>query len=287
MPAGVTLDKPVQLLFIASGERETWITHPRIFVELAAGAQLELLESYIGLADNCYFTNVTSHYELAADSQLAHTRLQHESQNAFHLAHTICRQAKNSEFRSNSLACGGRLARHEMTDHLLGDNAHSKLAGVFWTQGKQHIEERVHLMHEQAHANSDVDYRGILDEAGRGVFNGKITVAEQAQKTQADLNNKNLLLSDSAEIDTKPELEIYADDVKCSHGATVGQLNEDAWFSLRSRGIPKQAARNMLIQAFAHAAPAQIDNPAIAVLWQDVLQHAGQTLGLEDTQSDG
>ena len=271
LDAGVALDKPLQILFVASPRPDNWIANTRIVLDLGAQAQLTLLEQHIGLGDNCYFNNITSRMNLGSASSLRWTRLQSESQAAYHLAQTHCQLAPKAQLLAHSLSCGGRLARHEVSCDMQ-EASRAQLSGVFWTQSGQHLEERVLMNHQMPSATCKLDYRGIIDGTSRGVFNGKIKVEQAAQKTLAELNNKNLLLSATAEIDTKPELEIDADDVRVSHGATVGQLDAEALFSLRSRGIGKDRARKLLIRAFAQALPLSKVLPAIKILWEDELQ---------------
>jgi Fe-S cluster assembly protein SufD len=182
---------------------------------------------------------------------LEHYRLQQEGVNGFHVGCTVVRQERDSRFSSHSLSLGAALSRHDLDVQLAGEGAGAVLDGLYLCGGSQHIDNHVRVDHLKPRTTSEQTYRGVLDGRARAVFNGKVVVHREAPKTDARQSNANLLLSDEAEVDTKPELEIYADDVKCSHGATVGRLDPDMLFYLRSRAIPETVARSLLIYAFA------------------------------------
>ncbi len=266
--AETVVDKPVQLLFVASGARDAWVTCPRVLVQLAPRAQLRLCEHYVGLAENSYFTNSVTQLRVAADAQLHYYRLQQESMQAWHVATTELRQAKTSQVFAYSANLGASLAHHTMAVQLAEPEAYITLHGLYHARARQQLATQVLIEHAAPSTTSKVNYRGIADDRGRGAFGGKIHVQPQAQRTDAQLSNKNLLLSAHAEIDTKPELEIFADDVRCSHGATVGQLDEEAWFYLRSRGLADETARSILVYAFARDIVSTMTEPALVQLWQ-------------------
>jgi len=240
---------PIHLLFIAT--REDVISHPRVLVVAEAGSQTTVIESYSSLFDGCYFTNALTEIALMEDAQVDHYKLQEESTKAFHVATLQVHQDRDSRFASHSISFGGQLARNDINIVLDAEGAGCTLNGLFMVSGRQHVDYHTRVDHAKPNGSSEEVYKGILDGRARGVFNGRVTVHPGAQKTDAQQSNKNLLLSRDAEIDTKPELEIYADDVKCAHGATVGQLDEHALFYLRSRGIGESQARGLLTYGFA------------------------------------
>jgi Fe-S cluster assembly protein SufD len=241
--------QPIHLLFIAT--REGVVSHPRILVVAEAGSQTAVVESYGSLCDGCYFTNALTEIALMEEAQVDHYKLQNESTKAFHVATLQVHQDRDSRFASHSISFGGQLVRNDINVVLDAEGAACRLNGLFMVGGRQHVDYHTRVDHAKANASSEEVYKGILDGRSRGVFNGRVKVHPHAQKTDAHQSNDNLLLSRDAEIDTKPELEIYADDVKCSHGATVGQLDEQSLFYLRSRGIGEDQARGLLTYGFA------------------------------------
>ena len=241
--------KPIHLLFIAT--REDVVSHPRVLVVAEAGSQTTVIESYSCLFDGCYFTNALTEIVLMEDARVDHYKLQQESTRAFHVATLQVHQDRDSRFASHSVSFGGQLARNDINIVLDAEGAGCTLNGLFMVGGRQHVDYHTRVDHAKPNGSSEEVYKGILDGRARGVFNGRVIVHPDAQKTDARQSNKNLLLSRNAEIDTKPELEIYADDVKCAHGATVGQLDEQALFYLRSRGIGEDHARGLLTYGFA------------------------------------
>jgi Fe-S cluster assembly protein SufD len=241
--------RPIHLLFIAT--REDVISHPRILIVAEAGSRTRVIESYGCLFDGCYFTNALTEIALMEDARVDHYKLQKESTKAFHVATLQVHQDRDSRFASHSLSFGGRLVRNDINVVLDAEGAACTLNGLFMVGGRQHVDYHTRVDHAKANGRSEEVYKGILDGRARGVFNGRVKVHPDAQKTDARQSNHNLLLSRNAEIDTKPELEIYADDVKCSHGATVGQLDEQSLFYLRSRGIGEIQARGLLTYGFA------------------------------------
>ena len=241
--------QPIHLLFLATSENV--IAHPRILVVAEAGSQTTVVESYASLFDGCYFTNALTEIVLMDEAQVDHYKLQEESTAAFHIATLQVRQNRDSRFASHSISFGGQLVRNDINVLLDAEGAGCTLNGLFMAGGRQHMDYHTRVDHAKANGTSQEFYKGILDGRARGVFNGRVKVHPDAQKTDAHQSNNNLLLSRDAEIDTKPELEIYADDVKCSHGATVGQLDEQTLYYLRSRGIGEKQARGLLTYGFA------------------------------------
>ena len=263
---------PIHLLFIAT--REGVVAHPRILVIAEAGSQTTVVESYTSLIDGCYFTNALTEIALMEEAQVDHYKLQQESTKAFHVATLQVQQGRDSRFASHSISFGGQLVRNDINVLLDGEGAGCTLNGLFMAGGRQHVDYHTRIDHAKANGTSEEVYKGILDGRARGVFNGRVKVHPDAQKTDAHQSNKNLLLSRDAEIDTKPELEIYADDVKCSHGATVGQLDEQTIYYLRSRGIGESQARDLLTYGFAKDILDRIDlAPMREKLTRELLQH--------------
>jgi Fe-S cluster assembly protein SufD len=252
IPRGKVIDEPIELLFVATRAGEGSVTHPRNLIVLGADSQATLLESYLSLEEEVYFTNAVTEIVLGENSAADHYKLQRESAEAFHIATTQIHQARSSRFSSHYISLGGALVRNEVNAVLDAEGCECTLNGLYLASDQQHVDNHTVIDHAKPHCTSHELYKGILDGKAHGVFNGKIFVRQDAQKTDAKQTNQTLLLSDSAVINTKPQLEIYADDVKCTHGATIGQLQDEALFYLRSRGLGPDAARNLLIFAFAN-----------------------------------
>jgi Fe-S cluster assembly protein SufD len=224
------------------------MAHPRNIFIFEPGAQGSIIESYVG--EGTYFHNAVTEIVVGEGAMVEHVKLQRESLDAFHISTIQILQARRSVFASRSIALGGALARTEI-NAVLDEGSECTLNGLYIVDGQRHVDTRTTIDHAKPHANSHELYKGILDGRSSAVFNGKIIVRKDAQKTDAKQTNKNLVLSEDATINTKPQLEIFADDVRCTHGATVGQLDADSIFYLRSRGIGAEDARAMLIEAFA------------------------------------
>jgi len=251
LPKGKTLESPIHLVFISVAHEAGVASHPRNVLIAEAGSRATVLESYVSLADAPYFTNAVTELVLGEGAVVEHCKFQDESANAFHIASIHAQLGRRCDLISHSLALGARLSRNNIRTNLAGEGVECVLNGLYLTGGDQLADHHMIVEHAQPHCNSHEYYNGILDGRSKGVFHGRILVRPAAQKTDAKQTNKNLLLSEDATVDTKPQLEIYADDVKCTHGATVGQLNEESIFYLRSRGIGELTARRMIIHAFA------------------------------------
>jgi len=246
---GARPQTPVEMLFISTGMTESV---PRNIVIAGADSKATVIERYVSLHDqDAAFTNSVTEIELRAHAQLDYHLIQAQSAAAHHVCGVWARQARGSRFSCRTVTVGGKLVRNDLGAELAGENAHCDLFGLYATAGAQHVDNHTTVHHAAAHCTSCEIYKGVLAQRSRAVFRGRIVVAPGAQKTDATQTNNNLLLSRGAEIDTKPQLEIYADDVKCAHGATVGQLDADALFYLRARGIDEAEARRMLTFAFA------------------------------------
>ena len=236
----------VHLLFIGS---DGFQAHPRNLVVAGRGAQISFVETYVG--SGTYFTNAVIEIVAGEGAVVDHTRLECESVEAFHVGTVQIHQERSSAVTSRSISVGGRLVRNDVTVALAGEGASLVLDGLFVTAGTQHVDNHTLIDHVVPHCESVELYKGVLDGSSRGIFDGKIIVRPDAQKTVSRQTNKNLLLSDTAIVDSKPTLEIFNDDVKCNHGSTIGQLEEEPLFYLRSRGIGEKEARDMLVYAFA------------------------------------
>jgi Fe-S cluster assembly protein SufD len=250
--AGLDLDRPVHLLFLTTPEAAGTVIHPRNLIVIERGARASVIESYVTLATGqSYWTNVVTEVALAEGAWLEHTRIQRESERAYQIGLTHVDQQRDSHYRSFSLAMGGALARHNLHVRLNDENVETLMYGLYLTRGEQVVDNHTAIYHDHPNCRSWEVYKGVLDDRSRAVFNGKVFVQPEAQKTDAKQTNRNLLRSDHARVDTKPQLEIFADDVKCTHGATVGRLDDVARFYARSRGIPADAAERLLTYAFA------------------------------------
>ncbi|WP_227370180.1 Fe-S cluster assembly protein SufD [Halomonas sp. M20] len=249
--SGVVVEKPIVLQFYSRANAQPVMSHPRVLIEAGARSQATIIEHYVGEAEAANFTNVVSEVLLERGAILSHYILQEGSLQDAHVASLHIDQGRDSRFTSFNINLGGALVRNDLVADLNAEGAEANYFGLFFAQGRQHVDNHTLVNHNAPHTFSNENYKGILGDRARGVFNGKVIVKRDSQKIEAHQSNANLLLSDRAEIDTKPELEIYADDVKCSHGATTGQLDEEAVFALRTRGIDEQTARGLLTLAFA------------------------------------
>ncbi|MBB3209984.1 Fe-S cluster assembly protein SufD [Rhodopirellula rubra] len=262
IPEGVVLDRPIHLIFLSVESGQT-VCHPRNLIRLGKGSRAAVIESYLGREGEGYFTNAITQIELDKSADLDHHKLQHEQTDSLHVASTHIDQKDSSEFRSHYFSFGSLMARNEINCMLDGGEIVATLNGLYMPTGEQLMDCRTRIDHAKPNCNTYELYKGILDDHAKGVFNGKIFVHQDAQKTDAKQSNQALLLSDDAVVNTKPQLEIYADDVKCTHGATIGELDENALYYLRSRGVSKDLARKMLIFAFANDVVQGVEIPAV------------------------
>jgi Fe-S cluster assembly protein SufD len=260
---GATPDQPIYIVHQWTDGATQLMSSPRVIVSGGPNSRCVVVEHFIGANAGECFTNAVCDIELAPGASVEHYRIQQESLRSFHIGHINVRLQRDSRYASHDIALGASLARVNLSTTLQGSGAHVALNGLIAPLGTQHLDAHTSIDHAAAHTTSDENYRGIAGERGRGVFNGKVIVRPDAQKTDARQSSRNLLLTAGAEIDTKPELEIYANDVKCSHGATTGQLDANALFYLRSRGLDQATARALLIRAFAESIVTSIGPPAI------------------------
>ncbi|MHC8440635.1 MAG: Fe-S cluster assembly protein SufD [Candidatus Eutrophobiaceae bacterium] len=261
VPRNVSLKYPVHLLFISTESSLPCISSPRILLRLAECASAVVMESYIGATSqsaavgrdcsHVYFHNAMTDVHLADEAHLQHSRLTLESANASHIGRLNVHQAADSRLDSTCLQLSGGLARMDLHARLEGRGSETNLSGLYMATGREHSDYRLHIEHAASETHSTQRYHGILEDRARAAFNGKIEVHQGICNVRAEQTNKNLLLSANAEINTKPELEIYSDNVQCAHGATVGQIDPDMLFYLRTRGLSEEESRDILVSAFA------------------------------------
>lgn len=247
---GAMVETPLHVISVAAAGDQAAVFHPRLFVDIGDGAVATLLESHVGLGGAATFSNGVTEIIVGDDATLTHAVLQNEEREAVHLASVQARLGTKSVYDGFRLSFGGRLSRADLRVAFTGEHAEARLNGAYAAGQGQHMDTTGYVDHAVPCCRSENVYKGVLDGTGRGVFQGKIHVARAAQKTDGHQLHKALLLSREAEIDTKPELEIYADDVKCAHGAAAGALDEDALFYLMARGIAPDDARALLIEGF-------------------------------------
>jgi len=250
VPDGVVLEEPLQILFV-SAPGVPVVSHPRTLIVLGERSQARIVETYVGASDVQYFANAVTEVFVGESAVLDHYKVQQESDSAFHVGSMHVNAARSANFSSHSFSLGGKLVRNDALATLDGEGAEVTLNGLYLADGDRLVDNHTTIDHARAHCPSHEVYKGILGGRARAVFNGKIIVRQDAQKTDAKQTNRALLLTDDALINTKPQLEIFADDVKCTHGAAIGQLDDDAIFYLRARGLTFFEARDMLIHAFA------------------------------------
>ena len=258
IPANTVIEEPIHLVFLsdpgATLPAGPVVSHPRSLVLAGPGRRVTIGETYggnlVGILDEVYLTNAVTEVVLEEGAAVEHYKVQNETATAFHIALLDVRQERDTQFTTHSVALGSVLARHEVTVRLHGPGAKTTLNGLYMPQNAQHLDNPTTIDHVAPECTSRELYKGVVNGRGRGVFDGRVVVRPGAMKTDSSQTNKNLLLSESARAYTRPQLEIFADDVKCAHGATVGQLNEEAVFYLRTRGIPRLAARDLLTNAF-------------------------------------
>lgn len=269
LEAGEILDKPLQIIYLTTQEA---ICNTRHCVFLEDNSQATIIEMFVNYADNSYLSNSVLNGFIGNNAELTLYKLQNESEKAFHFSHAHIGQSENSKLTHHNFALGGLLARSEVHCDL-GNAAECELNGLYLGKQRQHLDNYTRINHNKPNGVSREFYKGILKDRARGVFQGRVVVAEDAQKTDSQMNNRNLLLSADAEIDTKPQLEIYADDVKCAHGMTIGQLEEKSIFYLQSRGIDEETAKHILTFAFANEMVDKISfEPLKELLQQELLK---------------
>ena len=251
---GVVVEQPIQMIFIAGVTEDSLACHPRNLIVMEEASQATLVKLHAGLGNSAYLANAVTEVKVGDAATLRHYRVQSENMQSTHLGSLHVQIGRDANYDGFGLHIGGRLSRTEIYARLQGEGGHCALNGAYLMKGREHCDNTTVIEHTVANTTCSEIFKGILDDESRGVFQGRIVVKKDAQGTDGHQLSNALLLSDKAEMDAKPELEIYADDVRCSHGATTGQLDETALFYLRSRGIPEALARNLLIQSFVAGA---------------------------------
>ena len=282
IPRDVALSQPIHLLFLASASASpsagaATMSHPFNVIVAEPGSSATILESYHGPDDGQYLTNVVTEIVAEDNAHVDHYKLQREGRRAFHTSWLSASQSRDASVSNHSIALGARLARNDIRTELSGQGASCQLNGLYVLQGDQLVDHHTVIDHESAHCTSRELYKGVLDDASRAVFNGRIIVRPDAQKTDSEQSNKNLLLSKEALVNSNPQLEIHADDVKCAHGATIGQLSPEAMFYLRSRGIGEARARHILTQGFINDVNQKLKISALRQELQRILFGAADT----------
>lgn len=274
VPRNGVVDEPVHLLFIATQKEAA--SHPRCLLIAESGSVVTVIEDYVALQEDAYVTNAVTEIVLAGNAQVDHIRVQRDSTEAFHIANCAVSLAHASRYRSVSVALGARISRYNLNTLLAAEGAECTIDGLALITGRQLADTHTCIDHAKPHGTSTQSHKCIVDGAAHAVFNGKIMVRPDAQRTDSSQSSRNLLLNAKARVDTKPQLEIFADDVKCAHGATVGQLDNEEVFYLKSRGLSETTARNLLTYAFGAEI---IDRISIASL-----KHRLEQTVLEQTQ---
>lgn len=252
VPKSKVVKKPVYVLNISTNEEAQTLVNPRNLVIVEDNAEVKVVEHYVSTSQNVYFSNVVTEFVLGENANAEHYMLELESKKAFNISTLRIQQKRSSNIKSHSILLGGAIVRNNVHPVLNGEGCNSDIFGLYLPKDRQHMDNFMRVEHASPHCDSRQFYNGILDDKARGVFHGRIVVHEGAMLTDAKQTNRNLLLSDTAQIDTKPQLEIYNDDVKCTHGATIGQMDDEAIFYLKSRGIPNKEARRIMLQAFTN-----------------------------------
>lgn len=271
VPNNLELAKPIHMVYLTTTPE--FMHHPRHHIRLGAHSRVTILEEYRSLSTGSYFNNVLTHITLGENARLDYYKLQRESAEAFHIANTYVAQSRDSQVRAFHIALGSRLNREDIHFALQQPGSECELSGFYYPKAQQHIDFHTRIDHLQSHTRSRQYYKGMMADHGRGVFNGKIIAHPQAQQITAEQENHNLLLSSTAEVNTKPELEVFTDTVHCTHGATVGNLDANALFYLRSRGIPENLARHLLMCGFANEILTQLPEKTVANYIQDLVIH--------------
>jgi Fe-S cluster assembly protein SufD len=251
IPKNVNLETPLQITFVADADTQNSASFPRLLIVAEENSSATVIENFVSKNGGRYFTNAVAEIVLREGARLDHYRLQRENKQSFHISTTTAELDRASRYDTTSINLGAQLSRHDISVVMDQEGAETSVDGLYMVGSDQHTDTHSVIDHKQPHCTSHQLYKGILDGNGRAVFNGKIFVREGAQKTDAMQTNKNLLLSDRARVDTKPQLEIFADDVKCAHGAAVGQIDPEELFYLETRGIGPELGRNLLTYGFA------------------------------------
>jgi Fe-S cluster assembly protein SufD len=278
IPKNTVTDKPIEIINFSSGTDAALMIQPRNMIIADQGAEVQLIERHQSLSENQTLTNVVSEIYAAQNAKIDLYKIQNDRLSASLIDNTYIDQKRDSVVSVHTFSFGGKLTRNNLNFYQNGENINSILKGVTIIGDKQHVDHHTLVHHKEPNCESHQDYKGIYDDACTAVFNGKIIVDKIAQKTNAFQQNNNILMEDKATINSKPQLEIFADDVKCSHGCTIGQLDEDALFYLQTRGIPKKEARALLMYAFANNV---LESVALPVIKKRINKIIAKKLGVE------
>ncbi|WP_369047901.1 Fe-S cluster assembly protein SufD [Tenacibaculum sp. UWU-22] len=263
IPKNVEVEKPIQIIHLATGKENATLLQPRNLIVLEQNAHVQIIERYQSLHDHAVLTNSVTEIFLNNHATVDYYKIQNDTYNASLVDNTYVEQQKESTCAVHTFSFGGNITRNNLNFYQKGTHVNSILKGITITEGKQHIDHHTLVHHTEPNCESHQDYKGIFDARSTGVFNGKVIVEKEAQKTNAYQQNNNVLVSDKATINAKPQLEIFADDVKCSHGCTIGQLDEQALFYMQQRGIPKKEAKALLMYAFANTVLESVKIPQV------------------------
>jgi len=278
IPKNTVADKPIEIINFSSGVEAALMIQPRNMIIADQGAEMQIIERHQSLTKNETLTNVVSELFAEQNAKIDLYKIQNDSLSASLIDNTYIDQKRDSVVSVHTFSFGGKLTRNNLNFFQNGENINSILKGVTIIGDKQHVDHHTLVHHREPNCESHQDYKGIYDQSSTGVFNGKIIVDKLAQKTNAFQQNNNILMEDKATINSKPQLEIFADDVKCSHGCTIGQLDEDALFYLQSRGIPKKEGRALLMYAFANNV---LESVALPVVKKRINKIIAKKLGVE------
>ena len=271
IPDGKVVEDPIHIIFLSQSGNEKVLTQPRNLFVAGKNSQVTIIEHYVSDEESIYFTNSVTEIVTDENAVVDHIKLQEESKKSFHIARMEVDQERNSKFSSHLISSGAEISRNDFNARFNDLGSECMLNGLFMIDGEQLFDAHTMIDHAKPHCNSHEHYKGILEDKSKGVFNGKVMVRRDAQKTNAFQENNTILLSDDAVMDTKPQLEIFADDVKCSHGATIGKLNDEAKFYLKSRGIGEESATSILIHAFASDVITSIKIPALRDYLEEII----------------
>jgi Fe-S cluster assembly protein SufD len=263
VPRGVVVEEPIYVLYVTVAGKTPTMNHPRNLIVAHENSQVTVVEDYVSLGEGTTFSNAATELVAGDNVSVSHYMVVREGDQAYNFSTLRIQQGRNANVATHSLLLSGALVRNNVHPVLAGEGSECLINGLFMANGRQHMDNYMLVEHASPHCDSRQFYNGILNGQSHGVFHGRIIVHKDAQKTDAKQTNRNLLLSDDAQIDTKPQLEIYADDVKCTHGATIGQFDENALFYLRSRGLAEAAARHVLLLAFANECLDRMNSPQI------------------------
>jgi Fe-S cluster assembly protein SufD len=263
VPQGVQVEQPIYVLYVTVPGATPTMNHPRNLIVAEESSQITVVEDYVSLGEGITFSNTATELVAGDNANVSHYMIVREGDQAYNFSTLRIQQGRHANVATHSLLLSGALVRNNVHPVLAGEGSHCLINGLFMANGRQHMDNYMLVEHASPHCDSRQFYNGILNGQSHGVFHGRIIVHKDAQKTDAKQTNRNLLLSDDAQIDTKPQLEIYADDVKCTHGATIGQVDENALFYLRSRGLAEAAARHVLLLAFANECLDRMNSPQV------------------------